>query len=61
VSTSQCGTKPGVKATGTPIPVGGIVTNQPAPMICHHLAALVALGSRDEASSPQVSRSARLG
>jgi branched-chain amino acid transport system substrate-binding protein len=29
VSTSQCGTKPGVKATGTPIPVGGIVTNQP--------------------------------
>src|SRR5438445_12483421 len=27
--TSQCGTKPGVKATGTPIPVGGIVTNQP--------------------------------
>ena len=29
VSTSQCGTKPGVKATGTPIPLGGIVTNQP--------------------------------
>jgi branched-chain amino acid transport system substrate-binding protein len=29
VSTSQCGTKPGVAATGTPIPVGGIVTNQP--------------------------------
>src|SRR6266516_4024885 len=28
-STSQCGTKPGVKATGTPIPLGGIVTNQP--------------------------------
>jgi branched-chain amino acid transport system substrate-binding protein len=28
VSTSQCGTKPGVKATGTPIPLGGIVTNQ---------------------------------
>ena len=27
--TSQCGTKPGVKATGTPIPLGGIVTNQP--------------------------------
>jgi branched-chain amino acid transport system substrate-binding protein len=29
VSTSQCGTKPGVKAAGTPIPLGGIVTNQP--------------------------------
>ena len=29
VSTSQCGTKPGGKATGTPIPLGGIVTNQP--------------------------------
>jgi branched-chain amino acid transport system substrate-binding protein len=29
VSTSQCGTKPGVTATGTPIPVGGIVTDQP--------------------------------
>jgi branched-chain amino acid transport system substrate-binding protein len=29
VRTSQCGTKPGVKATGTPIPLGGIVTNQP--------------------------------
>jgi branched-chain amino acid transport system substrate-binding protein len=29
VSTSQCGTKPGVPATGTPIPLGGIVTNQP--------------------------------
>src|SRR5215469_14412502 len=29
VSTSQCGTKPGVAASGTPIPVGGIVTNQP--------------------------------
>jgi len=29
VSTSQCGPKPGVKATGTPIPLGGIVTNQP--------------------------------
>src|SRR6266566_908638 len=28
-STSQCGTKAGVAATGTPIPVGGIVTNQP--------------------------------
>jgi branched-chain amino acid transport system substrate-binding protein len=28
VSTSQCGTKPGVKATGTPIALGGIVTNQ---------------------------------
>ncbi len=27
--TSQCGAKPGVKATGTPIPLGGIVTNQP--------------------------------
>jgi len=27
--TSQCGTKPGVKATGTRIPLGGIVTNQP--------------------------------
>jgi branched-chain amino acid transport system substrate-binding protein len=27
--TSQCGTRPGVKATGTPIPLGGIVTNQP--------------------------------
>ncbi len=29
VAVSQCGTKPGVKATGTPIPLGGIVTNQP--------------------------------
>jgi branched-chain amino acid transport system substrate-binding protein len=29
VSTSQCGSKPGVQATGTPIPLGGIVTNQP--------------------------------
>jgi branched-chain amino acid transport system substrate-binding protein len=29
VSTSQCGTKPGVVATGTPIPLGGIVTDQP--------------------------------
>src|SRR3984885_8517510 len=29
VSTSQCGTKPGVAATGTPIALGGIVTNQP--------------------------------
>jgi branched-chain amino acid transport system substrate-binding protein len=29
VSTSQCGTKAGVAATGTPIPIGGIVTNQP--------------------------------
>ena len=29
VSTSQCGTKPGVKATGTPIPLGAIATNQP--------------------------------
>jgi branched-chain amino acid transport system substrate-binding protein len=29
VSTSKCGTKPGVAATGTPIPLGGIVTNQP--------------------------------
>jgi branched-chain amino acid transport system substrate-binding protein len=29
VDTSQCGTKPGVAATGTPIPLGGIVTNQP--------------------------------
>jgi branched-chain amino acid transport system substrate-binding protein len=29
VSTSQCGTKPGVAATGTPIPLGAIVTNQP--------------------------------
>src|SRR5436309_1326825 len=28
-STSQCGTKPGVKATGTPIPLGTIATNQP--------------------------------
>ena len=28
-STSQCGTKPGVKATGTPIPLGAIATNQP--------------------------------
>ncbi len=27
--TSQCGTNPGVKATGTPIALGGIVTNQP--------------------------------
>ena len=29
VSTSQCGTKPGVQATGTPIPLGAIATNQP--------------------------------
>src|SRR5256884_1798086 len=29
VSTSQCGTKPGVEATGTPIPLGAIATNQP--------------------------------
>jgi branched-chain amino acid transport system substrate-binding protein len=29
VATSQCGTKPGVKATGTPIALGGIVTDQP--------------------------------
>ena len=29
VSTSQCGTKPGVAATGTPISLGGIVTDQP--------------------------------
>jgi branched-chain amino acid transport system substrate-binding protein len=29
VSTSQCGTKPGVTATGTPIALGGIVTDQP--------------------------------
>jgi branched-chain amino acid transport system substrate-binding protein len=29
VSTSQCGTKPGVKATGSPIALGTIVTNQP--------------------------------
>ncbi len=29
VSTSQCGTKPGVKATGTPIPLGAIATDQP--------------------------------
>jgi branched-chain amino acid transport system substrate-binding protein len=29
VNTSQCGTKPGVTATGTPIALGGIVTNQP--------------------------------
>jgi branched-chain amino acid transport system substrate-binding protein len=29
VSSSQCGTKPGVKATGTPIPLGTIATNQP--------------------------------
>jgi branched-chain amino acid transport system substrate-binding protein len=28
-STSQCGTKPGAAATGTPIPLGVIVTNQP--------------------------------
>jgi branched-chain amino acid transport system substrate-binding protein len=28
VATSQCGTKPGVTATGTPIPLGTIVTNQ---------------------------------
>ena len=28
-NTSGCGTKPGVKAAGTPIPLGGIVTNQP--------------------------------
>ena len=29
VNTSQCGTKPGVQATGTPIPLGAIATNQP--------------------------------
>ena len=29
VDTSQCGSKPGVKATGTPIPLGAIATNQP--------------------------------
>jgi branched-chain amino acid transport system substrate-binding protein len=29
VQTSACGTKPGVKATGTPIALGGIVTDQP--------------------------------
>ena len=29
VSTSQCGSKPGAKATGTPIALGGIVTDQP--------------------------------
>jgi branched-chain amino acid transport system substrate-binding protein len=29
VSTSQCGTKPGTPATGTPIPLGAIATNQP--------------------------------
>ena len=29
VNTSQCGTKPGMKATGTPIPLGAIATNQP--------------------------------
>jgi branched-chain amino acid transport system substrate-binding protein len=29
VRTSQCGTKPGVTATGTPIALGVIVTNQP--------------------------------
>jgi branched-chain amino acid transport system substrate-binding protein len=29
VNTSQCGTKPGVAATGTPIPLGAIATNQP--------------------------------
>jgi branched-chain amino acid transport system substrate-binding protein len=29
VKTSDCGTKPGVKATGTPIALGTIVTNQP--------------------------------
>jgi branched-chain amino acid transport system substrate-binding protein len=29
VNTSQCGTKPGVKATGTPIVLGTIATNQP--------------------------------
>ncbi|MEI4896592.1 hypothetical protein Q8G71_35460, partial [Klebsiella pneumoniae] len=27
-STSACGTKPGLAATGTPIPLGGIVTDQ---------------------------------
>src|SRR6266704_2092466 len=29
VATSQCGSKPGVAATGTPIPLGAIATNQP--------------------------------
>src|SRR5437867_3186471 len=28
-STSSCGSKPGVAATGTPIPLGAIATNQP--------------------------------
>src|SRR5579875_630470 len=31
VSASQCGPKPGVKATGSPIALGAIVTNQPGP------------------------------
>ena len=29
VDTSSCGSKPGVKAAGTPIPLGAIATNQP--------------------------------
>jgi branched-chain amino acid transport system substrate-binding protein len=29
VDTSQCGSQPGVAATGTPIPLGAIATNQP--------------------------------
>ena len=29
LSRSQCGTKPGVKATGSPIALGTIVTSQP--------------------------------
>src|ERR1700751_1760822 len=29
VDTSSCGRKPGVKATGTPTPLGAIATNQP--------------------------------
>src|ERR1700704_3564705 len=29
VNTSSCGTKPGGAATGTPIPLGAIATNQP--------------------------------
>src|SRR6185437_6658911 len=29
VDTSSCGSKPGVKATGTPIRLGAIATNQP--------------------------------
>src|SRR6201995_2177345 len=35
VSTSSCGSQPGVAATGTPIPLGAIATNQPGTSFTH--------------------------